>query len=209
MGASSAASLRVAILGTGLIGGSFGLALRKYGAACHIVGWDKEEALRRAEAAGAIHEGSTDLSRALDTASLVYVALPIGATLEWLPEIARHAAPHALVTDACSTKLAVCRAAARHFGGASDSGDRQVGFLGGHPMAGKEYSGVEHGDAELFRGKKYILIREAEPAGQTDSRAHDFAALVQAFGARPVWLDAETHDWAVAIISQLPQLVSV
>ncbi len=193
---------RVAILGTGLIGGSFGLALKKYAARCRVVGWDKEAALQQAQIAGAIDEGSTDLAPALTGANLVYVALPIGVTLEKLPEIARHVAPHALVTDACSTKAAVCQAAARHF---SDP----ARFLGGHPLAGREFAGVEHSDAELFRGAKYALISGGDADSPSDGRVRDFTALLEIFGAQPVWLDAETHDWAVAIISHLPQMVSV
>ncbi|HJY85325.1 MAG TPA: prephenate dehydrogenase [Candidatus Acidoferrales bacterium] len=192
---------RVAILGTGLIGGSFGLAARRALEGARIVGWDHKHVLREAEACGAIHEGVPGLERALAGADLVYVALPIGVALALVPEIARHAEPHALVTDACSTKRALCRAAANYFVTSS------ARFLGGHPMAGKELTGVARSEAELFRGAKYILIGEAEARG--DPRVARFVALVELLGARPVWLDAETHDWAVAIISHLPQLVSV
>jgi prephenate dehydrogenase len=200
MAAAPAVRFRgVAILGTGLIGGSFGLAVRKHCPETRVVGWDKAEVLRQAGSRGAIHEGLVDLGRALARADLVYVALPIGLTLELLPEIARRAEPHALITDVCSTKAVICRAAASHFQGAAR-------FLGGHPMAGKEVSGLAEADAELFRGAKYALIGEASDA---DPRLRAFAALVEAIGARPVWLDAETHDWAVAIVSHLPQLLSI
>jgi prephenate dehydrogenase len=193
---------RVAILGTGLIGGSFGLAARRALEGARIVGWDRKHVLREAEACGAIHEGIPELDRALAGADLVYVALPIGVALALVPEIARHAEPNALVTDACSTKRAVCRSTANHFEKSS------ARFLGGHPMAGKEVAGVAYSEAELFRGARYILIGEAAEA-QGDPRAARFVALVELLGARPVWLDAETHDWAVAIVSHLPQLVSV
>lgn len=201
--ASEAGFRRIAVLGTGLVGGSFGLAVRRHFPGTHIIGWDKLDVLRRAEAAGAIHEASADLARALAGADLVYAALPIGLTLELLPEIARLAAPHALVTDACSTKRAICKAAAKHFPGAAEGAAR---FLGGHPMAGKEVSGVEHAEAELFRGAKYALVGESSEA---DARVKKFTALVEALGAVPMWLDAETHDWAAAIVSHLPQLVAV
>ncbi len=190
---------RIVILGTGLIGGSFGLATRKYFPETRVIGWDKEEILRQAVSRGAIHEGCADLGRALVDANLVYLALPIGLTLEMLPEIARRAEPRALVTDACSTKVVIGHAATGHFQGT-------VRFLGGHPMAGREVSGIAGADAELFQGAKYALIGEASDA---DPRVQAFAALVEAMGARPVWLDAETHDWAVAIVSHLPQLVSI
>ena len=191
---------RVAVLGTGLVGGSLGLAVRKYVKDACIVGWDKEDVLRQAEALGAIHESAADLSHALTGADLVYLALPIGLTLELLPEIARRAEPHALVTDACSTKTKICRIAGECFRDAAR-------FLGGHPMAGREVSGIAHADAELFRGAKYALIREAGNLGNANTAG--FVALLESLGAQPVWLDAETHDWAAAIVSHLPQLISV
>ena len=190
---------RIAILGTGLIGGSMALALRRHSSKSHLVGWDRPEVLTDALERGAVDEVQTDLAAALRGANLVYIALPIGRTLDLLPEIARLAEPHALVSDACSTKGAVCAAAGQHFRGVAR-------FLGGHPMAGKETGGIKNADADLFRGAKYVLVAEA---AEPDERVKKFAALVEAVGAQPVWLDAKTHDWAVAIISQLPQLAAV
>src|ERR1700674_5065808 len=158
----SASFRRVAILGTGLIGGSFALALRKYASDSVVIGWDKTHVLRHAFARGAIHEGFGELSLAVAGADLIYMALPLGHTIELLPEVAKLASPQALVTDASSTKRSVCVAAADCFpaNGAC--------FLGGHPMAGKEISGIAAADAELFRGSKYALIGEsgAENAGE-------------------------------------------
>jgi prephenate dehydrogenase len=202
----SASFRRVAILGTGLIGGSFALALRKYSPDCVVIGWDKGHVLRQALDRGAIHEGFSDLSLAVAGADLIYMALPVGHTIGLLPEVAKLASPEALVTDASSTKRSVCLAAAESFpaNGAS--------FLGGHPMAGKEISGIAAADAELFRGSKYALIRESagESAGEPrDARVAKFLALVEKLGAEPVWLDAEAHDRAAAIVSHLPQLLAV
>ncbi len=99
---------RVTVLGTGLIGGSFALALRKHTEGMRISGWDRPEIAQEARARGAVHESFTgDLAPALRNADLIYIALPIAATLDLLPEIARHAPLHALVTDACSTKLRI------------------------------------------------------------------------------------------------------
>src|SRR5207249_11586310 len=96
---------RVTILGTGLIGGSFALALRKYTTGMRICGWDRPDVVREAQTRGALDETfSGELAPALQNADLIYLALPIAATIDLLPEIARHAPPHALVTDACSTK---------------------------------------------------------------------------------------------------------
>ena len=79
-------------------------------------------------------------------------------------------------------------------------------FLGGHPMAGKEQSGIDHADADLFRGAPYALIGAEN---DSDERVRGFAEIVRAIGAKPVWCDAETHDWSVGIVSHLPQLVSI
>jgi prephenate dehydrogenase len=197
---------RVAIVGTGLIGGSFALALRKHFPDMFVVGWDKPQVLRQALERGAINEGNPDLSFAVAGADLIYVALPVGHTIELLPEISRLAGPNALVTDACSTKRSVCAVAAESFrkGGAH--------FLGGHPMAGKEISGITAADANLFHGSKYALMRvsSSEKSGQeAEPRVAEFVALIKKLGAEPVWLDAETHDRAAAVVSHLPQLLSV
>jgi prephenate dehydrogenase len=198
---------RVAVLGTGLIGGSFALAVRTAFPGVSIAGWDRPEVLKRARAMGAVNEGHTDLRPALAGADLVYIALPVGLTIERLPEIARLAPPAALVTDAASTKRLVCESAEECFSGGAC-------FLGGHPMAGQERSGIEAADAALFRGAKYALIGEP-PAGGVgaaapkDARVQKFVALLESIGARPLWLDAATHDRAAAVVSHLPQLLAV
>ena len=188
---------RVAIVGTGLIGGSFGLAVRRELPAAAVVGFDRPGVLERAKARGAITEAAGDIAAAVRGADLVYIALPVGATIDALPKIAAAADANALVTDAASTKALVCREALKHFRGGAR-------FLGGHPMAGKELSGIEHAVADLFRGSRYALIGH-----DSDERVERFAALLKRLGAEPVWCDAETHDWAVGIVSHLPQMASV
>jgi prephenate dehydrogenase len=197
---------RVAVIGTGLIGGSFALAFRKHFPDSIVVGWDKAQVLRHALERGAIHEAIPDMELAVAGTNLIYVALPVGHTIELLPEIARLAPPSALVTDACSTKRSVCAVAAESFheGGAQ--------FLGGHPMAGKEISGIEAAEANLFRGSKYALIRaSAKERGNKEGerRVAALVAVIEKLGAEPIWLEAETHDRAAAVVSHLPQLLSV
>ncbi|HET9804189.1 MAG TPA: prephenate dehydrogenase/arogenate dehydrogenase family protein [Candidatus Acidoferrum sp.] len=199
---------RVTILGTGLIGGSFALALKKYTTDIRIAGWDRADALREARSRQVIddaHHG--ELAPALRGADLVYIALPIGATLDLLPDIARFAPGHALVTDACSTKFRIVQAAGEHFA------DGPL-FLGGHPMAGKEVSGVANADADLFRGNTYALttdlIRNANGEEESqDPRISAFVKILEKIGARPFWLGAEQHDDAVGLASHLPQLAAV
>lgn len=194
---------RVTILGTGLIGGSFGLALRKYTKDICISGWDRPEIVSDAYARGAIGAPfHGEIAPALETADLIYIALPIAATIDLLPEIALHARAHALVTDACSTKVRITQAAEEIF---------TVGkgplFLGGHPMAGKELCGIAHADADLFRGNTYALIGTS--SAQEDPRVSAFVKIVEKIGGRPLWLGAPQHDYAVGLASHLPQLAAV
>jgi prephenate dehydrogenase len=198
-GAPQSSFRRVAVIGTGLIGGSFALSLRRQFPEISIVGFDRPDVLKHALARSAIHEGAGDLAGAVRGADLVYIALPISAALESLPVIAAASGPHALVTDTCSTKTIICRAAQDQF----RDGAR---FLGGHPIAGKEISGIDHADADLFRRSRYVIIA---PEQDPDSRVQHFASLVRCIGAEPDWCDAETHDWALGIVSHLPQLLSV
>jgi prephenate dehydrogenase len=194
---------RVTILGTGLIGGSFALALRKYTAEMHITGWDRPEIISEAQSRGAIDAAfSGELAPALENADLVYIALPIGATVDLLPEVARLAPPNTLVTDACSTKVRITEDAASLF--PEDSTKR---FLGGHPMAGKELSGFAHAEADLIRNNTYALIGASSE--QTDPRISAFVKILEKIGARPLWLGAQQHDYAVGLASHLPQLAAV
>lgn len=194
---------RVTILGTGLIGGSFGLALRKYTTNICVSGWDRTGIVSDAHARGAIDAPFYgDIAPAVQNADLVYIALPIAATIDLLPEIARHAPAHALITDACSTKVRITQAAEEAF----PSGQGPI-FLGGHPMAGKELSGIAQADADLFRGNTYALI--GAPPAQEDPRVSALVKILEKIGARPLWLGATQHDYAVGLASHLPQLAAV
>ncbi len=194
---------RVTILGTGLIGGSFARALRKYAPDMQIAGWDRPEVIVEARQAGVIDEGFFEsLEPAIRRADLIYIALPIGTTLDFLPELAQHAAPHALVTDAGSTKMRIWQAASELF-------VEEVGpiFLAGHPMAGRELSGFAHADADLFKGACYALVGQADDTH--DPRVTAFVKILEKIGARPLWLGAQQHDYAVGLASHLPQLATV
>jgi len=204
------------VLGTGLIGGSFALAVRRALPGVYIVGWDKPSVLERALESRVVDEVQPELQEAVKNADLVYVALPVGLAIERLPEIALQVPRHAFVTDACSTKRAVCATAEKCF-------SEGALFLAGHPMAGSERSGIDGADASIFQGAKYALIsseggsisgspaskEEVGRIGEKDTRIARFLRLIEAIGARPIWIDAETHDRAAAFVSHLPQLVSV
>jgi len=213
---------RIAVLGTGLIGGSFALALRKYATGIHISGWDRADVVREAQSRGAVDEVFFgELAPALRAADLIYIALPIAATLDLLPEVARRAPARALITDACSTKVRIAHSAAELF----HPGKGPL-FLGGHPMAGRELSGIAQADAELFRGNPYALISEnsvpvvaglqpqdvppvSAVGSSRDPRISAFVKLLEKIGARPLWLGAQQHDQAVGLASHLPQLATI
>jgi prephenate dehydrogenase len=190
---------RAAIIGTGLIGGSFGLALRKHFPSMTVIGFDRPEVANRALERGAIQLMAANLDDAVSGADLIYVALPIGRILEVLPQIAERVKPVALVTDAGSTKAQICREATRLFAGGAR-------FMGGHPITGKETSGIESADENLFAGSRYALIG-AET--DSDARVKAFAEILGKLGATPVWCDAAMHDWAVGVSSHLPQMLAV
>jgi prephenate dehydrogenase len=202
---------RVAVLGTGLIGGSFALAVRRALPGIRIAGWDRPSVLERALELRVVDDVNPELQEAVQGADLIYIALPVGLAIERLPDIARHVQANALVTDACSTKRAICAAAGKCF-------SEEVVFLGGHPMAGSEVSGIDGADAALLDGAKYALVAAEDGAisgeqmsrvEKADARIKSFIRVIEAIGARPIWIDAATHDRAAAFVSHLPQLVSI
>lgn len=191
-------------MGAGLMGTSFGMAAGEALPDALITAYDRPEVVEKLRARGLSWEITDDLGSAVREADLVYVALPVSVIIQALPEIAAHCRADALVTDAGSTKAQICDAAKRSF----RSGERAAQFLGGHPLAGKELSGAGHADAGIFRGAKYALIGDAAEESR-DLRVARFLELLRGMGAEPVWIDAETHDWAMAIVSHMPQLVSI
>jgi prephenate dehydrogenase len=188
----------VGIVGVGLIGGSFGLALKKAGFAGRILGVSSEPTLRIALQRGAIDEAAT-LAGAAAKADLIYLAQPIGRILDTLRHIDEFARPGALITDAGSTKGAIVAAARQHV--------RQARFIGGHPMAGKETRGVAEADADLFVGRVYVLT-PVDAAELDAPAAVSLQNWLRRIGALPVILDAAEHDRIVAFTSHLPQLAS-
>src|SRR5579864_3571921 len=188
----------VAIVGVGLIGGSFGLALKKAGVGGRILGVSSPSTIEAAIQRGAIDEG-LPLADAAARADLIYLAQPIGRIVDTLRRIDDFVRPGTLITDAGSTKVAIVGAARLHL--------RRAVFLGGHPMAGKEKRGVQDADADLFRGRTYVLTPE-EPRMLESPSAAEFVEWIHRMGAQPVVLTAVDHDRIVAFTSHLPQLVA-
>ena len=190
---------RAAVIGTGLIGGSFALAAKKAGAVGWIVGVARSEATRQmALEIGAADEVTADAAEAAAQADLVYVAVPVGATQAIFSRISTAVSPDTVVTDAGSTKVAVVAAAQELL-------PRAVTFIGGHPLAGSEQAGIGVAHADLFVDCKYFLMADDETPRQELSPLME---LVQALGAQPVLTDAQHHDRLVAATSHLPHLVA-
>jgi prephenate dehydrogenase len=188
----------VAIVGVGLIGGSFALALRQAGFQGRILGVSSPATVAEALRRGVIDE-PVSLEEAARRSDLLYLSQPIRRILETIAQLEGAIRPEALVTDAGSTKAEICRAAGRHLRGAR--------FLGGHPMAGKESRGVAEAEADLFRDRTYVLT-PARPEDLEWPQAVEFTGWIRRIGARPVVTGAEEHDRRVAFTSHLPQLAS-
>ena len=194
---------RIAILGTGLIGGSLGLVWSQRRPDLTIVGHDRPEVLERAEARGAIDEKAADPVSAVEEADLVVLALPVATTLRLLDTIADALPEGALVTDVASVKQPVLEQA-------QDVLPDHTHFVGGHPMAGAEHSGIDHADPLLFENAVYALCLPGDTKEDAlEGPLAPLVDLIEEAGGRPLVLDATRHDRLVAAVSHVPQLLSV
>jgi prephenate dehydrogenase len=188
----------VAVFGVGLIGGSFALALRHAGFQGSIVGVSSPQTIERALELRVIDSGA-DAESAARQADLIYLAQPIHEILNSLTRLDSWVRPDALVTDAGSTKTSITEQAHKHL--------RRCQFLGGHPLAGKETSGVSSAEPQLFRGRKYV-VTPSDPAELSTEPATTFLNWLDKIGAVRVVMEAAEHDRTVAYTSHLPQLAA-
>jgi prephenate dehydrogenase len=188
----------VVIVGTGLIGASFGLALKAAGFDGRVVGVSSAPAIRDALDRGAIDE-ARPLVQAVARADLVFLSQTIGRILDTLRVIGPCLRPETLVTDAGSTKSRIVDQARSSLRGAQ--------FLGGHPMAGKEKRGASEADPALFAGRTWILT-PTNPAHLEAPPARELLFWIRKIGALPLVMAPEEHDRVVALTSHLPQLLS-
>jgi len=191
---------RIAIIGLGLIGGSLGLALKRAQLRdMQIAGFARSRETReKARRIGAIDYAASDPADAVRDAAVVIIATPIAAIPKTMELIAPALSEGCVVTDAASTKGRVMR-------WAEELLPPRVDFVGGHPMAGKETSGIDVAEAGLFEGRAYCIVPPVH-AGETSVNA--VVGLAELVGASPVFMDAEEHDSYVAAISHLPLVVS-
>ena len=191
---------RLAVLGLGLIGGSFARALRAAGAVAGIDGYDPDERQRRlAVDLGVVDRAPDHVAEAVRAADIVVLAVPVLRTAEALQAILPALKPGAVVTDVGSTKQSVLADVERVCGALPGW------FVAGHPIAGTEKSGVAASNADLFRNKRLILT----PHAQQDAAAiAAVRALWEATGARVVEMDAARHDAIFAATSHLPHVLA-
>ena len=198
---------RVAIIGLGLMGGSLAGALRERNACREVVGVARrEETIREALRRGFIDWGTCDLAQGVGHANLIVLATPVRTILNLIPQVGSLAPPGCLLMDLGSTKARIVKA--------MEALPPRIQAIGGHPMCGKEISGIEAAEADLYERSTFVLTPLRQSSGQalqrTSAQALALAqALVEAVGARPLVMDAERHDRLVAAISHLPYLLSI
>lgn len=190
---------RITILGTGLLGGSIGLALKSISSDYYITGYGhKESTVRRAVEVGAVDQGTTDLTDSVSDAQMVILCTPVGMFGEILLKIGPILTPGTIVTDVGSTKRSVVKLAQRHL-------PAGVHFIGSHPMAGSEKRGVEFARTDLFQKNLCILT----PTDQTNSAAMaEVEWLWRKIGMSTIHLSPDEHDRLLADISHLPHLMA-
>jgi prephenate dehydrogenase len=193
---------QITIIGTGLIGGSLALALRRKKFAGKIIGCDREAILEKARNCGAIDEGTVEPGDAVRGSDLVVLATPVLAIVDLIQRLGPALPRHALLTDVGSTKALVVECAKKVFG-------KNAGhcFLAGHPMAGKEVSGVEFADAELFH-KAVWFVTPLENQNMQESLIGEYLGWIDHIGARVAMMPANEHDRLCAWISHVPQMIS-
>jgi len=189
----------ITIVGVGLIGGSFALALREAGLNAHFTGAGRsEKSLKRAVELGIVDDWHTSLPEAVENSDLILLATPVGAIDTVLEQIAPALGPDTIVTDAGSVKQSVidsARARLKHF----------ENFVPAHPIAGTEHSGVEAGFASLYRDRRLILT----PVAETSTAAvESVASLWQTTGANLEYMEPMQHDEIFAATSHLPHMVA-
>jgi len=193
--------MRIAIIGLGLIGGSIGLALKQADwQKAEIVGYVRRSELRpMALSSGAVDNVESSLKATVRGADLIIIATPVLTIKDIFSQIAADLPPDSIVTDTASTKVQVMR-------WAEELLPPRTSFVGGHPMAGQETSGIKAAEADLFHNCVYCLT----PATQAKPAAvQTVADMVKALGATSLTISADEHDNLVAGISHLPLLLSI
>ncbi|MBP8141188.1 MAG: prephenate dehydrogenase/arogenate dehydrogenase family protein [Acidovorax sp.] len=191
---------QLGLIGCGLMGGSFALALKKAGLVKRVVGYSKSPSTTdRARQMGVIDVEAPSALLAVAGADIVLVAVPVSATEATLKAIKHLVTPQMLVMDVGSTKADVVQAARRALR------DQVGSFVPAHPITGREVAGVEHADAELYYGRQVILTPTERTLTAQLLQAQE---VWQAIGCRVSSMSPESHDSAFAAVSHLPHLLA-
>lgn len=190
----------IGIIGVGLIGGSLGLALKRCCPSIHILGVGRDpERLKIALEMGAVDHWQIEVEADFGECDLIVLATPVEHILSTLRPLGRRLRPGSVVTDVGSTKRRICAEAWNCL-------PREVEFIGGHPIAGREVTGVENCVAGLLQGAPYVLC--PKPGAPADNLAQ-LKLLVEKLGATVWTMSPEVHDRSVAWLSHIPQLLSL
>jgi len=191
--------MRIAVVGTGLVGASLGMAFRKLDGVDEIVGYDRAQGeLETALARGAVTEMARSARDAVADADLVVLAVPVSVMQVVAREVGPAMRAGAILTDVASVKSRIVDVLQAHV-------PESVHVIGGHPMAGSHETGAAHAHADLFVGATYLLT----PTTHTDPDAYQrLHGLVSRIGARVLAVSPQRHDLLVAVISHLPQLAA-
>lgn len=197
---------KIVIFGVGLIGGSVALALKKAGVVTKIVGVGRNiENLQTALKLGAIDEAEADIAKAVANADLVLIATPVAQTPKILEAIIPHLAQNTVVTDAGSTKTDIAKYVINASKQAKNPEHFLSQFVGGHPIAGAEKSGVSAAKADLFSRKNVVLTPNENTSADAIKLVRE---LWQSTGAKVSEMTAQAHDQIFAAVSHLPHLLA-
>jgi prephenate dehydrogenase len=191
---------KIAIIGLGLIGGSMGLALKAGKRSdIEISGYDQDSTVgNKAKKIGAIDKSVWNLPNAVKEAKIVIITTPVLSVRQIMEDISPYLLPGTIVTDTGSTKRVIMEWAEEYL-------PEGVNFVGGHPMAGRESSGINSADGTLFKGSRYVVI----PGVKTDQKAVDsIISMIEYIGANPYFMDSQEHDSYVGAVSHLPMMLS-
>ncbi|MBI5059642.1 prephenate dehydrogenase/arogenate dehydrogenase family protein [candidate division KSB1 bacterium] len=189
---------RIVIVGVGLIGGSIGLRMKAMEHGGSVIGCDRQEVLDEALARGAIDRGVVELSEAIGNADLIVLCVPVETSARLLPDILTRAKAGAIVTDTCPTKSELLRVA--------ELTPSSAHYIGGHPLAGKDRTGIANADANLFENAYWLVT--SRPDLPAESRETLFW-WIRMLGAYPLPLEPDRHDQIVALTTHVPLMVAL
>ncbi|MFC1562485.1 prephenate dehydrogenase [candidate division KSB1 bacterium] len=192
---------QTSIIGVGFMGGALALAFKKYGLSKKIIGVSRDKTIKKALDLKIIDDGFNydNIRKGIKDSSLIVLCSPINVIIEHIKILSEIAEPGAVITDIGSTKVKIAETA-------SEVLPENVYFVGGHPMAGSEQSGVDNADPHIFINRAYILVPKKNTPDKITER---LKKIIITIGSIPYILDARIHDEIVAAVSHLPQLLSI